>query len=223
MASPAVRMPAALLIGEVLEHILHFLPQKDIAIARRTCHFFDDAIKGSIKLQRQLFLVPTIWRGAPPTLNATRNSNGLLCAPLKSSIYPEVELNPALAIGHHAIKYIQNGEMELQFRKESLLTDPSLSGMHLTSPVVSGMQAYVSAASFTHTVSLPINASPQMITIEDFKVGEQAALQTLKREFGVEPDGLGKVRWMATFPGGVWFLVAGKPWPPPKAPNGGSK
>lgn len=64
--SSAAVVSAVLDVFELLEHILAYLPTKDLARSQRVCRQFQGVIDRSKSLQQQLFLLPrpaTLWLG----------------------------------------------------------------------------------------------------------------------------------------------------------------
>lgn len=54
------------------------------------------------------------------------------------------------------------------------------------------------------------------VRLGDFMFEESAALKELMEAHTMEEGDVGEIRWMATFPGGVQFLLDGQPWPAQK-------
>lgn len=44
-------------LPELLENIFVFLPERNIVVSKRVCRYWKQAIEGSVKIQRKLFLV----------------------------------------------------------------------------------------------------------------------------------------------------------------------
>lgn len=152
--------PAALQTPEILENVLHFLPQKNIINCERVCKFFGAVIKNSIILKRDLFIVPVAAQHPVPpialpadvpkeTIAEVEDETGDMENPSveDEAEQPFIELNAFLVSAAKDWKICQRYEVNnrheeevislcLDFNKTKLQASPELSQMVLARPLI---------------------------------------------------------------------------------------
>lgn len=196
-------------LPELLESIILFLPFKDQLRALRISKTFKGVIDNSVKIQRELFLLPVPYTGPP--LGAVFKPDGSE----DETHYLHVEVNPILVAGGRpdcerqcpamdGVNILWTGDAVC---KEKLDRPSILSRMVLTRPAMPVRWNMVCIDGGHEDMKV---GESKINTMGEVKLAEALAME----KYGVyEDDSEPNVtEWKLLFPGGLRFYLNGEPW-----------